>query len=61
MVLLLVTWINYNPSMDKQMPSKGEIVYPFPNFNGRTVKVWEWISNVAPHFIMNVITYPSSD
>ena len=36
--------INFNFSMDKQsMPSKTwkEITYPFPNFNGFTVKVWE--------------------
>ena len=26
-----------------------EITYPFPNFNGATVYVWEWISNVLPH------------
>ena len=23
----------------------GEITYPFVNFNGRTIEVWEWISN----------------
>ena len=33
-----------------------EITDPFPNFNGTTIEVWEWISNVIPHFIMNVIT-----
>ena len=35
------------------MPSKvwDEITYPFPNFNGVTVEVWEWISNFIPHFI----------
>ena len=29
------------------MPSKvwDKITYPFPNFNGCTVEVWEWISN----------------
>ena len=27
-----------------------EITYPFPNFNGRTVEAWEWISNFIPHF-----------
>ena len=32
----------------------GEIIYPFPNFNGATVEVWEWISNFIPHFIMDV-------
>ena len=35
----------------------GEITYPFPNFNGCTVEVWEWISNFIPHYIMDVITY----
>ena len=25
-----------------------EITYPFPNFNGYTVEVWEWISNFIP-------------
>ena len=38
------------------MPSKvwDEITYPFPNFNGCTVEVWEWISKFIPHFIMDV-------
>ena len=35
-----------------------EITYPFPNFNGCTIEVWEWISNFIPHFIIDVITYP---
>ena len=34
------------------------ITYPFLNFNGCTVEVWEWISNFIPHIIMGVITYP---
>ena len=34
-----------------------EINYPFRNFNGATVDVWEWISNFTSHFIMDVITY----
>ena len=38
-----------------------EIIYPFPNFNGVTVEVWEWISNFIPHFIMDVIIYPCQD
>ena len=42
------------------IPSKVwiEITYPFPNFNGATVEVWEWIYNFIPQFIMDVITYP---
>ena len=41
------------------MPTKvwDEIAYPFQNFNGVTVEVWEWISNFIPHIIMDVITY----
>ena len=35
-----------------------EITYPFLNFNGCTVEVYEWISNFIPHFIIDVITYP---
>ena len=27
-----------------------EIAYPFPNFNGCTIEVWEWINNFIPHF-----------
>ena len=37
-------------------PSKvwDEIAYSFPNFNGSIFEVWEWISNLMPHIIMNV-------
>ena len=38
-----------------------EVIYPFPNFNGCTVEVWEWISHFIPHFIGHVITYPCTD
>ena len=34
-----------------------EIIYPFPNFNDATVEVWELISNLIPHNIIDVITY----
>ena len=45
------------------MPSKvwDKITYPFPNFNGATLEVWEWVSNFIPHFIMGLITYPCWD
>ena len=32
-----------------------EITYPFPNFNGGTVEVWEWISYFVPHFLLGMI------
>ena len=35
---------------------RDEITHPFPNFNGATVEVWEWIRNFSPRFIMDVIT-----
>ena len=38
-----------------------EITYPFPNFNGGTVEVWEWLSNFIRHFIIDVIIYPRWD
>ena len=42
------------------MPSEvwDEITYPFPNFNGCTVEVWEQISNFYPYFMVDVITHP---
>ena len=55
---LLLTLINFN-----HMPGKvwDEVTYPFPNFNGCTVEVWEWISNFIPYFIMGVVAYLCCD
>ena len=41
------------PFDDVIMPSKvwDEITYPFLNFNGSTVEVWEWLSNFIQPFI----------
>ena len=36
---------------------KDEIPFPFTNFNGCTVEVWEWIRNFILLFIMDVITF----
>ena len=38
-----------------------ELTYPFPDFNGATVDVWEWKSNFTPPFTEHVITYPCWD
>ena len=38
-----------------------EITYLFPNFNGATVEVWEWISHFIPCYIIDVIIYPCWD
>ena len=35
-----------------------EITYPFPNVNGYTVEIWEWIRNFMPGDTGCVITYP---
>ena len=42
------------------MPSEVcyEISYPFPNFGGATIDIWERISNYITHFKMDLITYP---
>ena len=29
-----------------------EITYPFPNFNGATVEVWEWISSFMDMWLL---------
>ena len=61
---LLLTWINFIANMDKWSHARkvgDEIHYPFPNFNGWTVGFLEWISNIIPYFIMDVITYPYWD
>ena len=38
-----------------------EITYPFLNFNGATVEVWEWISNLIPYVTVRMIIYPCWD
>ena len=52
---LLLTWINFN-----HMPNKVrvEFSYLFPNSTCAAIRIWEWISNSVPHYIMGVITYP---
>ena len=35
-----------------------DITYPFSNFNGANIEIWEWISDFIPHFIMDLITCP---
>ena len=42
-------------------PNVGWITYPFSNFNGCTVDVWEWISNFIVRFSMDANTYPCWD
>ena len=56
-LILIPAWIS------NHMPCKvwDEITYPFPNFNGAAVEVWEWINNFIPRSIMDVITYPCGD
>ena len=40
---------------------RGEITYPFPHVNGKTVEILRWIYNFNPHFIRYVITYACWD
>ena len=55
-----LTWFNFNPRwISNHMTKKlwDEILYPFPNFNGTTVEVWEWIKSFIPHFMICAVTY----
>ena len=46
------------PALNR-MPSKlrDQIRYPFPNFNGRIVEVWDWVSDLIADIKLDVITY----
>ena len=61
---LLLTWL---PLISVWMSNYShyklwnEITHPFPNFNGYTVEVWEWISNFIQYFIAHVIHALSID
>ena len=51
---LTLAWIsNHTPSK-----AWDEITCPFPNFNGCSVEVLEWIRNFILHSITDVITFP---
>ena len=41
------------------MPSKkwDDITDPYPNLNGTTVEVLDWINNFISHFMMDIIVY----
>ena len=63
-VRCLLTWIDFDASMDKEShvyKMWDKITYLFQNFNGFTVQVWEMISYFIPYFTMDVITYPCWD
>ena len=51
---LITAWI----TNDIHYKMWDKIIWPFPNFNGCTVEVWEWTSNFIPHLTMYAITYP---
>ena len=44
---IIPSWIS------NHMPVKAmdEIIYQFPNFNGWTIEVWEWLINFTPPYI----------
>ena len=49
----------YQHNMDKSLHAQYSVVWNY--LNGAAIKVWEWISNLISHFIMNVITFPCKD
>ena len=48
----LLTWISHYINYTV----RDEITNPFPNLNGYSVEVWEWIINFIPHFTGYMIT-----
>ena len=53
--ILLLTWFNVNPSMDK------EITCSVKSGMNCTVEVWEWIIYFIIRIMVFVITYPCWD
>ena len=51
----LLTWFNFNPSMDKQLHLSYTEASNY--LSGATGDVYEWVSNFIPHFAMDLITY----
>ena len=47
--------VNLMTSLSNHMPSKvlGQMNYQFPDINGTTVEVYEWVSNFSQHVIMD--------
>ena len=61
---LLTVWIIFNHSMDDYDIYYKVLIainYPFSNFNGVIVEVWEEISNFISQFTGVMCTYPSWD
>ena len=54
---LTPAWISYH--IHHKMWN--EITYPFPNFNGATIELWEWVNNFIPHFTGHINTCPFCD
>ena len=57
---LLLTWANFKLHMHKWLhpyKMRREFTYPFQNFNGALVEVWQWMSNSIPSFTGRVLTY----
>ena len=56
--------LNFNPSMDKKshVYNVWDVMnFTFPNINGCTVEVWEYISKLIPRIVLDAITYSCRD
>ena len=52
-----LTWINIIPRMDQlsgRYKVGVDIAYPFPDFNGCSRWIWEWVRNFIPNFTGHV-------
>ena len=63
--IYLIFWILFHLHGSTFIPASAyirykfwdEITYPFPNFNGATIGVWEWIV-ISSNSLLSVITNP---
>ena len=59
--LLLLSWINFNLSINKLLHPIKCGMKSLTAFKDAPVEVWEWIDNSIPHFTGYMITYPNWD
>ena len=54
---LLLTWINFNHSMDKLSHAQWSVEWNYLSISKlqQYNEVWEWIRNFLPHFVMGVM------
>ena len=55
---LLLTRLNLNPSMDKELYALLNVRWNYLSIPKLQIEMREWMNNFIPHFIMDVIAHP---